>query len=281
MRSTTAPVVAISKRFRAVRQMLLILPPLILFALAQCVGFPPGLRAENAPQKTRNRVLVFYANEMTEFAVQAKYFETLLRRLRNAGAEDTKQLADTIESDVQLYRWVIRRDQAELSDAARRIGFDLAIFTNELTLAGQFLFISALDRSDRAYPFRGPEPSPNAVLSASPLSQPEALRSALIAVSSLYPTNSVDLILITELHGSADMAVIPRVSTDLSLPGAETQFVEALMGANSSGQPEWSKLQGIEKRVYWRVLSEVGSLYGATIPVCIPPVLLKRSIELV
>jgi len=53
-------------------------------------------------------------------------------------------------------------------------------------------------------------------------------REGLLSVAALYPPNSLDIVLITNSHGSRDMALIPRVNADLSQADAGRAMREML-----------------------------------------------------
>jgi len=138
--------------------------------------------------------------------------------------------------------------------SAPRIGFDVAIFTNTHTLNGQYLYYSHATGTVGARRFPPLQPPPNAILATSPLARPDALHSALADVASLYSVGQLDLILIASSHGTDDMALIPRVNTDLSTPSSAEGFTQQLNSGSDAEAPFWAVLQGTTKVEFWRAL---------------------------
>ena len=204
----------------------------------------------------RQLVVVYYANETSSEASASDNYRALLAALRSSGNEAGTQIAHDIESDSKIFWTVVQKDQEALFTAAKNIGFDLAYFDNTKTLKGHFLQFDREVGEIRQLQFPALSPADNPILATSPLSRPEALRSALASVASLYPARDLDIALITFTHGSADMAIIPRVSTNLTAPDAQREFLEQLSGSGGSQAPAWAKIQGISKREYWQIIAD-------------------------
>jgi hypothetical protein len=109
-------------------------------------------------------------------------------------------------------------------------------------------------------------PAANAVLVTSPLSRPEYLRAALFSVGSLYPKDTLDIVLITNSHGGRDMAMIPRVNADLSQAGAAAAMKEMLETGDNGEPPDWAVPKGTSKIAFWQVVGEASSAYGIGFP---------------
>ena len=220
---------------------------------------PPTGAAQESNAHQRQRVLVYYANETSQAAAESANYQALLATLSEARSEAGSMLAHWIESDSELFRKVVRRDEQDLFRAAREFGFDLAFFDNTKAQNGVFRFFDHRTGSDRYEPFGVLPPAENAILATSPLTRTVALRTALENVSGLYGDSSVDVVLIAFSHGSVDMAVMPRVSANLSTPDARAEFLRVLAeGPNPSGQsPAWAQIQGITKKEFWQVLEDV------------------------
>jgi hypothetical protein len=92
------------------------------------------------------------------------------------------------------------------------------------------------------------------------------LHAVLFSVSALYPTNSLDIVLIINGHGGSDMALIPRVNADLSQSGAAAAMREMLASDDDGAPPAWAIPQGISKLAYWQILDDTSSTFGARFP---------------
>jgi len=215
----------------------------------------------------RERVLVYYGNETPAGAAdQSANLKSVLSTLRQSGTDLGGELAHIIETDLTQFRDQTDRDRTALIDASKRIGFDLAIFTNALARRQQFqVYRRRQDKLETRFlpklPSGGAE-----ILSLTPLARPEALKIALASIATLYAPSPVDVVLVTFSHGSVDMALMPRVNTDLSAPGARDAFSESLRRGGGGAAPDWAKPQGTDKKTYWKILDEVGRETGIRFP---------------
>jgi hypothetical protein len=167
---------------------------------------------------------------------------------------------------VELYRSVVRQDQTDLQNAAREERFDLAVFTNEMTLDGRFLYFNAQTSQTQSRSFPALTPLSDAILATYPLARLESFKAALASVFELYPRDTLDVVLISASHGSTEMALIPRVNTDLTVPHAREELIRQLREGPSGAAFQWAKLQGIEKTEYWSAIREVGGRAGVRFP---------------
>jgi hypothetical protein len=204
----------------------------------------------------RRQVVLYYANETSLAASASENYRALLVALRAAGNEAGTEIARSIESDSHVFRTVVQKDLADLLVAARRLGLDLAFFDNDKALKGQFAHLGRGSGEMRLLPLPALPPTANPILETSPLSRPEALRAALSAVAALYPGQDLDIVLITFSHGSSKMAIIPRVSTNLTTPDAQREFLQQLSGSEHAQPAAWAKIQGIDRNEYWQILAE-------------------------
>ena len=216
--------------------------------------------------ESRRQLLVYYANETTEETARSDNYETLFRILRTSQNPMGNELADIIASDVRKFRAIVERDVQTLLASAPRIGFDVAIFTNTHTLNGQYLYYSHTAGTADTRRFPALQPPPNAILATSPLARSDALHVALTEVASLYSTGQLDLTLIANSHGTDDMALIPRVNTDLSTPSGVEGFAQQLNSGSDVEAPFWAVLQGTSKVEFWRTLSQVAAKHEVTFP---------------
>ena len=224
------------------------------------------LSAAQSDATPRNLVVIYYGNETTERSTNSLNHTSLLSVLRKSTGPLASKLAKSIQSDTRKFREVIERDSKVLLAAARRIGFDLAVFTNTLALDRKYLFYKHATTTQEVRQLPDRKPTSNIILQNSPLSRPESLRANLLEIASLYPPNSLEVVLITNSHGSANMALMPRVNTNLSLPNARAELAIRLEGTIQGDPPVWAALQGTSKLEYWKVISEVGALHGIHFP---------------
>jgi hypothetical protein len=214
----------------------------------------------------RHAVLIFYANETSQAAAHSENYAKVLAVLRRAGGAQAEQASASIVRDAERFPALVQRDIGDLLAAAQRWKFDAAVFTNEMAFAGRYLLYRAA--TDKIEQVSLPEipPTTSVILATSPLARPDVFRSALTAVAAQYPRNSLDAVLITDTHGSGEMALIPRVNADLSRPDAERQMQQLLESDDNGVPPEWAELPGTGKLAYWQTISDVSAAYGVRFP---------------
>jgi hypothetical protein len=232
-----------------------------------CFGFVGALYLRGDPRGDRHLVVLYYANETSLAASNSPNYKAILGALRRANNAAGATIARTIESDSAVFRSVVIKDEADLFHAAKDVGFDLAFFDNSKTLEGYYLSYMRHTGAVEKRQLATLPPAQNAILEMSPLSRPEALSAAIAGVAALYPEKALDIVLITFTHGSADMAIIPRVSTNLTAPDAQREFLQQLSGSGQVHAPAWAAVQGISKREYWRVIAEASARWGVMFPV--------------
>jgi hypothetical protein len=214
----------------------------------------------------RHSVLIFYANETSAAAAHSENYAEVLAVLRRNGGAQAERAAASVLGDAERFPQLVKRDLDELQSAARRWKFDLAVFTNELALAGTYLFYRAATDAVETRPLPEISAPPSVVLATSPLARPEVFRSALLAVAGQYPRASLDAVLIADSHGSGEMALIPRVNADLSRPDAAPEMQDLLDSDDNGVPPDWAQLQGTGKLVFWQTIGEVGAAFGVRFP---------------
>jgi hypothetical protein len=226
------------------------------------------LRAESEPasQPPRQRVLLYYGDETSTQAIQSENYAALLAVLRGSSAPRAAIVAAGVVSDADNCPRLNHPDADALQLQPKRLGFDLAIFTNALAFDGRFLLYRANTGSTEPQALPPVPPAANAILADSPLSRPEYLRAALFAVGALYPKNALDIVLITNSHGGRDMALIPRVNADLSQAGAAAAMREMLETGDNGEPPDWAVPKGTTKIAYWQVLDDASSAFGIRFP---------------
>jgi hypothetical protein len=211
-------------------------------------------------------VLLYYGDETSTQAIQSENYAALLKVLRSSSAPRAAIVAASVVSDADNFPRLIQRDVDALQQEAKRLGFDLAIFTNALAFDGQFLLYRADTGSTERHALPPVPPAANTILAASPLSRPEYLRAALFSVGALYPKNALDIVLITNSHGGRDMALIPRVNADLSQAGAAAAMREMLETGDNGEPPDWAVPKGTTKIAFWQVLADASSAFGMRFP---------------
>lgn len=198
----------------------------------------------------RSRILIYYANETTPEAATSDNDKLLLATLRKSHSPLGRAIAEDVVADTRLFPAAVEREVQNLTTSARRAHVDLIVFTNELTLKGEYLVYRAGLPHPRTLRLPAMPPVKDSILATSPLARPEVFERALDTAVSLYPPDSVDAVLITVSHGTADMAMVPRVNTDLSV-GTPAELI-ARLSAVDSPIPTWAALQGTSKVEYWR-----------------------------
>jgi hypothetical protein len=201
----------------------------ISFLLCLCC-VSPGLALEPAQHQS---VLIFYANETSQAAARSENYANVLAVLQRTGGAQAEQAAASVLRDAERFPQLVKRDVAELAAAARRWKFDLAVFTNEMAFERRYLFYRAA--TDKI-------------------------------VTTQYPKDSLDAVLIADSHGSGDMALIPRVSADLSRPDAARQMQQLLESDDNGVPPDWAELQGISKLDFWQTIRDVSAASGVRFP---------------
>jgi hypothetical protein len=218
----------------------------------------------------RHQVVVYYANETTAQAAQSGNYRLLLSALQRSSSPDAKPIADALKEDAKEFPALVEHQVERLLMVAKRRQFDLVVFTNALALDRNFLVYKAATGAVeiKTLPARPPAPSP--ALATAPLARPGYLRAALMQVGTLFPSNSIDIVLITISHGAGDLALTPRVFADLSLANATNLVAELSRPVpDAGGPPLWAAYPGTTKVEYWRALSEAARRYGMRFPLVI------------
>lgn len=214
----------------------------------------------------RQRLLVYYANETSAEAARSDNYAALLAILRKSANPAATRIAESVENDARKFSALAARDERDLLAAAARVGFDLAIFTNARTVAGHYLHYRHPRGTVERRPFPPLPPASSVVLASSPLARQEAFRAALADIAALYPADALDLILIANSHGSGDMALMPRVNTDLSTTDAASALAQMLDASEQGNAPTWAALQGTGKLAFWAELDALARSRGVRFP---------------
>jgi hypothetical protein len=234
-----------------------------LFLFVGSFGFAGGAAAQSAP---RHKLVVYYGDETSARAAQSENYATLLAVLRMSPSPLAAGAVDNILADAAGLPRLVQRDADALRDQARRLGFDLATFTNAMAFEHRYLFLRGETGIEDSRDLPPIPATTSTILATSPLSRPEYLRAALLAVGVLYPPHSLDIVLIANGHGGGDMALFPRVNTDLSRVGAALVMKEMLETDANGTPPPWAVTQGTSKMTFWRLIAEASASYGARFP---------------
>jgi hypothetical protein len=206
-------------------------------------------------------VVVFYANETSARAFSSEHYQTLLQILASAHGEFAKGLRAELAADALDFPASVVSNEAALMTHARRVPFDLVVFTNEMALDHRYLrYRGAEDRQETLAfaPLSGPEHTHPFMVTA-PLSDSRMLKAALAEVVTHYEAQRLEIVLLAYSHGTLDMALMPRVNIDLRL-ATENEIRDALeRGPRGTAAPGWARLQGTSKTEFWRVLSDVST----------------------
>lgn len=235
-----------------------------LLAAAFCLLADAGGSA--GATASRQAVLIFYANETSQAAAHSENYAKVLGVLKRTGGAQADKATASILRDAERFPALVKRDIGDLLAAARRGKFDLAVFTNKMAFEHRYLLYRAATDTIEQQALAEIPATSSVILATSPLARPDVLRSALAAVAGQYPRNSIDAVLITDTHGSSDMALIPRVNADLSRRDAERQMQELLESDDNGVPPDWAELQGTSKLAYWRTIGDISAEYGVRFP---------------
>ena len=219
-----------------------------------------------ATAEVRRPLLVYYGDETSAQAAQSENYAALFEVLRNSDSPRAAKVAKSIATDAEKFPLLVQRDIDALKVQARRLGIDLAIFTNALALEAEYQLFRAQAGVTETHRLPDIPPTSSTILSTSPLSRPEYLSAALLSVAALSPANSLDIVLITNGHGSRDMALIPRVNADLSQAGAALAMREMLESNDNGTPPAWAQPEGTSKLAFWQVLENVTAAHGVRFP---------------
>ena len=204
------------------------------------------------------QVVIYYGNETTEAAAASRNYQVLLAALRDQGGRDGQAIADEIADDAQRSPDVARTESQRLLQSCGRLNASIAVFTNELMRSRRFLFCRNGSRDVESLAFGDVPPASGGLLDLTPLSRPEYLKGALEQIASLFPDAPVSVSLLTHSHGGIGMALMPRVSADVTeLDSASLRRMWDLRGS----KPDWAALKGTTKSDYWRVLADVSRKY--------------------
>jgi len=236
---------------------------LILASLLCALAFGAG---EAAAKDARHPLLVYYGDETSAQAAQSENYAALLEVLRSSESPRASVVAENIVKDAEKFPLLVKRDIEALKAQAKRLGFDLAIFTNALAFDGAYQIHRAATGKTETHKLPDIPPTSSPILATSPLSRPEYLRAALLSVSALYPAGSLDMVLITNGHGGRDVTLMPRVNADLSQAGAALAMRQMLESDDNGVPPAWARIQGTSKLAYWQILSDVSAAHDVRFP---------------
>ena len=99
------------------------------------------------PSTARHQLLIYYADETSTQAAQSENYAALLSVLRSSSTPLAATVLAGIISDAEKFPLLVQRDIDALELQAKRLGFDLAIFTNALAFDGQLSPVSRRDGS--------------------------------------------------------------------------------------------------------------------------------------
>lgn len=152
-----------------------------------------------------------------------------------------------IHSDAKHFEPIVQTDTDALIVDAKKFGFDLVVFTNELALSRRFISVeSGITTSQE---FEGLESSTNPALLFSPLAVPENLGRALrLALKKSEFYASFDFILVS--HGTKHFAAVPRIAADFLTLGSGTPADRKI--ASVMPRPPTPQVSTPPRRPEWR-----------------------------
>jgi hypothetical protein len=202
------------------------------------------------------KIVVYYANETTDRAYNSENYQKLFDILGQSRNPAAAEIMAALRSEMTEFTAAVQKDTAALLQAAKAQGFDLIIFTNALALDGHFNFYSASEGRVETRRFPDAPAPQDPVLEYSPLARATVFQATLEEAASLYPAGTPDAVLITNSHGTPDMALMPRVNIDLSSVAPE-EVLRLFDGDDQFERPPWAALRGTDKVAYWEILGEV------------------------
>ena len=203
------------------------------------------------PHSSHEQILVYYVNETIADAENTPNNYRLLSALAN-GEPKLETIRSSLIADFRYYHQAADKSIADLLFVARKRRFDLAIFSNQLALRGYWLFYKASSDQVSQQPFDLKSPPSTSPVAIYPLASAEVFQKAIFEVSKEY-LSTLDIILITNSHGSETAAIAPRVMADVT-QSSEADIREALLSDKKYSTPLWPISEGIDKLAYWRVL---------------------------
>ncbi len=212
----------------------------------------------DGPERT---VIVYYANETTDRAYNSENYQKLFEILRESRNPNAKDIIAALTSEMHEFTTAVERDTEGLMRAAKTHNFDLVIFTNALALDGHYRFYDAGSMREETRRFSVSVGLEDPVLRHTPLSHAGVLRAALEEAASLFAPITPDLVLITNSHGTPDMALMPRVNVNLSMVSRE-EVLRLFDGGDEFDRPSWARLRGTDKVAYWKTLGGVSTKTG-------------------
>lgn len=213
-------------------------------------------------------ILVYYANETTAAAIQSENYGVLYEILRLSGSAAALEALEAIQYDAAEGPRIVGRDIVALEHWTRLHQIDFVAANNEAAMGGFFLW-GEFSRDRQGSLQRHPMPPMAAtgsiVIEYSPLSRATVLRSLLAEIATLYQTHKLRIILFVNTHGTADMALMPRVTTDFTKVNRD-QVLAELSGTRNDLGLSAVTLEGTSKVLFWEALRGVGAETGATFP---------------
>jgi len=235
----------------------------VLAVVAALAGSAAWAKGAAAPRKP---IVVYYANETTQQAFESANYATLLSVLGRSTNPIAATIAANLVVDARGFPASVVSDMQSLAAAARHYQFDLAIFSNALTMGGVYLILRADAQAPEVHDLPPQPPASTTVLATSPLSRPDYFALALREVGTRYPAHGLDVVLVTNSHGDDDMALIPRVFADLAAANSAELARELDAEAGDNSRPYSVAHQGTGKIEYWRVLAQASAAYGMRFP---------------
>jgi hypothetical protein len=235
---------------------------LVMVAIAVVLAIV-GIFPRHSNSVTRVPLVIFYADETVPESASTKSYQNLVSALTGSDNPVAAVILREIRHDVDQFRDSTKKNIDALMLGARRHQVDLAVFTNTMAIRGYWQLYRA--EKDQMEDLRLPVVPvlESDALEFSPLSRPEFLQLALSEVGSNYSQGSLDVILITDSHGSRQMALMPRISSDLA--GVDAIEIRQAIDAVTQGSvvnPRWTTPVGTDKIKYWNIIGASALKYG-------------------
>jgi hypothetical protein len=174
------------------------------------------------------------------------------------------EILANLRSDAEHSSEIALRDIRALKEVSQKYRMDFFAFTNSMTLRAEYLFVDGRSGQSQVRPFNLGELPADTVLKNSPLSRAVVLQSALEAVLSEDANATTDVFLIVNTHGTADIALIPRVAANFEV--ADPGRVLAELGDEPHDMSLPLPISGTRKTAFWHAISVVSERFPVRFP---------------
>lgn len=199
-------------------------------------------------------VFVHYANDTAPNGKDAENHRVTIKRLESINHNKAAGIAKNLREEPALMAAAILDDRTILREQlCKRLGVPLCEFDNAAARSGQFRIWESAETEPRIGKFSVPETG-DYIFDENPLATAAGLRSALRGVAKRFPPQSHHFVLLTQSHGSQELAFtvkLARKHENISVEDFEKLFSGT---AVNYGLPT----VGVTKSDYFQVLRDAG-----------------------